>query len=451
VKVAALPGRWVSAAVCLSLLALSSVCDATDLWSAPYEGVREMHRRVDDVDVRVLFVDLTNPSVSLVATRPVDRMITVSEFARRYEADIAMNANFFDVGSCGLMVGEFDVMDRAYEDRCTASIAFGLENEVALFDSTMAPRGPVPAAWMANVLSGKPFLIRDGIPLTHWMRPQHLYRPNPRSVVGLTEDRHTLVMVLADGRRHGVPGLTAFQVIALLREFDVTDAVNLDGGGSTELVMGGAIVNQPSDGRERIVMSHLGVRIRPGAQWDNASLEAYGSPNNVRPGEIATVWLEVRNMGRRSWRAGQSPVLTLDDGAIGYIATVPHEVAPGYVGRFEVRWLARGEGERQLRADLRTPGGEPLPIGPLTFTVNVRAPNARPAPVDERATAVASLAAVQLPQGLGAASIQLGNCSVSPGPVCGGRSYAPLAMAVAITLGARHRRRTLARGRRRTG
>jgi exopolysaccharide biosynthesis protein len=48
-----------------------------------------------------------------------------------------------------------------------------------------------------------------------------------------------------------------------LEDFAVSDAVNLDGGGSTELWIAaeGGIVNRPSDGHERIVMNHLGVRI----------------------------------------------------------------------------------------------------------------------------------------------------------------------------------------------
>lgn len=40
---------------------------------------------------------------------------------------------------------------------------------------------------------------------------------------------------------------------------DVVDAVNFDGGGSSELVIGGKIVNSPSDGRERPVATALTI------------------------------------------------------------------------------------------------------------------------------------------------------------------------------------------------
>jgi hypothetical protein len=43
----------------------------------------------------------------------------------------------------------------------------------------------------------------------------------------------------------------------------VADAVNLDGGGWRALFIAaeGGVVNQPSDGGERPVMNHLGIRV----------------------------------------------------------------------------------------------------------------------------------------------------------------------------------------------
>ena len=42
-----------------------------------------------------------------------------------------------------------------------------------------------------------------------------------------------------------------------LKKFGAVEAINLDGGGSTELVVGGKILNSPSDGEERPVGSVL--------------------------------------------------------------------------------------------------------------------------------------------------------------------------------------------------
>ena len=43
----------------------------------------------------------------------------------------------------------------------------------------------------------------------------------------------------------------------MINQFGAVDAINLDGGGSTELIVKDSIVNSPSDGRERAVGSAL--------------------------------------------------------------------------------------------------------------------------------------------------------------------------------------------------
>ena len=44
-----------------------------------------------------------------------------------------------------------------------------------------------------------------------------------------------------------------------MQSLGAQDAMNLDGGGSSELVLKGDIMNTPSDGQERPVASALGV------------------------------------------------------------------------------------------------------------------------------------------------------------------------------------------------
>jgi len=68
-----------------------------------------------------------------------------------------------------------------------------------------------------------------------------------------------LLLVVADGRREGVPGLTLPELAALLVEVGACTAVNLDGGGSSALWLRDRIVNRPSDGVERKVANHLAV------------------------------------------------------------------------------------------------------------------------------------------------------------------------------------------------
>jgi hypothetical protein len=69
----------------------------------------------------------------------------------------------------------------------------------------------------------------------------------PRTAVGQLADGRD-VLVTVDGRQPGYSiGMTPYQFAELLVSFGVVEATNLDGGGSTTLVMGGRLVNRPSD------------------------------------------------------------------------------------------------------------------------------------------------------------------------------------------------------------
>ena len=60
-----------------------------------------------------------------------------------------------------------------------------------------------------------------------------------------------------DGRQAHSKGMMLDEFARFLIGMEVVDAVNFDGGGSSELVIGGKIVNSPSDGMERPVATAL--------------------------------------------------------------------------------------------------------------------------------------------------------------------------------------------------
>lgn len=74
----------------------------------------------------------------------------------------------------------------------------------------------------------------------------------PRTAVGVTKDGHILLLVV-DGRQKYSVGMTLQELALLLQEYGAVDAMNLDGGGSSEMYVTGRVVNKPSDGRERSV------------------------------------------------------------------------------------------------------------------------------------------------------------------------------------------------------
>lgn len=74
----------------------------------------------------------------------------------------------------------------------------------------------------------------------------------PRTAIGATKDGHVLLAVV-DGRQQHSIGMTLLELALFMQEFGAVDAMNLDGGGSSEMVVKGKIMNKPSDGRERSV------------------------------------------------------------------------------------------------------------------------------------------------------------------------------------------------------
>lgn len=80
----------------------------------------------------------------------------------------------------------------------------------------------------------------------------------PRTALGLKPDGG-LLLVVVDGRQQNSIGMTLLELALFMQELGVQDAMNLDGGGSSEMVLKGKIVNKPSDGRERRVGDALAI------------------------------------------------------------------------------------------------------------------------------------------------------------------------------------------------
>jgi len=86
---------------------------------------------------------------------------------------------------------------------------------------------------------------------------------HPRTAVGVNHNTRQLIMMTVDGRSHSV-GATHAEMAEIMRRYGATDAMHLDGGGSTTMVTqlpGGrhSVANTPSDGGQRRVINALGV------------------------------------------------------------------------------------------------------------------------------------------------------------------------------------------------
>jgi hypothetical protein len=82
----------------------------------------------------------------------------------------------------------------------------------------------------------------------------------PRSAIGKTREG-TLIMATVQNRVNG-PGPTLQEIAQIMRQLGAVDALNLDGGSSTSLYLGGQLLNRSPYSMARI-HNGIGIFIRP--------------------------------------------------------------------------------------------------------------------------------------------------------------------------------------------
>jgi hypothetical protein len=127
------------------------------------------------------------------------------------------------------------------------------------------------AGWQpVEAVGGRPILLRDGAVVPQvdtegsagFAASRH-----PRTAVGIASDGRRLLLVTVDGRQRPYSdGMTLRELANLMRALGARDAINLDGGGSTTMVVKTpaaraiTVVNKPSDPTgERAVGNALGI------------------------------------------------------------------------------------------------------------------------------------------------------------------------------------------------
>jgi exopolysaccharide biosynthesis protein len=85
----------------------------------------------------------------------------------------------------------------------------------------------------------------------------HSKYANPRTMLGQKKD-HTFLSVVTEGRSSTNVGLKCTEEAELMKLLGAWNAVNLDGGGSTEMIVDNKIMNTPTDsGKERSIGSAI--------------------------------------------------------------------------------------------------------------------------------------------------------------------------------------------------
>ena len=140
-----------------------------------------------------------------------------------------------------------------------------------------------------TAISGGPLLVQNGKAQKIRSAPDDAYElssmleRHPRTAFGWNDQSFFLVQV--DGRQKDLSlGMTLDELSAYLVKLGCTDAMNLDGGGSSSLWFEGKVRNNPCDGYERSIANSLIVlRKKPNADGKNpASTNAGALPERSR-------------------------------------------------------------------------------------------------------------------------------------------------------------------------
>lgn len=255
-------------------------------------------------------IDLTDPRVSVQVALADDRdpdgdgpcvgmLDTTSSAAKRLDFDITMNASFFAaptakeaagkkiryfVGNCtypeGWHFSAGKLISKPAKNAMRSTIVVHDTGKISIEDDLRE----LPADTRFAV-SGNATVLKNGMAIAAASPPVR----HPRSSVGISADGRTLLMVAVDGRQSTVEespykrvhsrGMTMNELGELMRSLGANDAINLDGGGSTSLVLKDphtgvfTIANQPSD------FSTLGIPVaieRPVADVIGIRVERFG-------------------------------------------------------------------------------------------------------------------------------------------------------------------------------
>ncbi len=124
---------------------------------------------------------------------------------------------------------------------------------------------------LKELVGGDRIILADGtITDNNWVQL------HPRTGMGYSQDGSKVILTVVDGRSTVAAGVSTKQLADIMKQSGAHWALNLDGGGSSVMVVRDRISNTPSDGAERAVANAmLFVSTAPPALADSFALDRY--------------------------------------------------------------------------------------------------------------------------------------------------------------------------------
>lgn len=288
-------------------------------WQPLFEGIDYATGFSDEPvpqKVNSLRVDLLNPNIQFLSTPsngslPEETIAqTTSKFLDRFDLQVAVNANFF-APCCNAISEPKNLIGLAISNGEIVSPSDGIisENIGEVPNSLLITQDNQAEIASTNPnddftqtftgVSAGPRLLLDGKILVDEIPPDDFSDLNPRTAVGISQDKQFLILTTIDGRQPDFSeGATLYQTAQWLIRFGAYQGLNLDGGGSTTMVQedrfgNPQVLNRFSGEAERFNGNNFGV-------YANSLIASVPEPGSlVGLGLFSLVFLTWKRSNRR--------------------------------------------------------------------------------------------------------------------------------------------------------
>lgn len=227
-----------------------------------FQGVRCIER-IQIAPVKqvtyIVQIDILAPGIHFMTTPPNGEegpretwCETTASFVRKTKAQLGINGNFYyndketHTELLGLAVSNGVVVSPWDGGWAKYAVNLGKDNRITFLERPENGSGTtrtIPETDLYNVLSGNQMLLKDGKIQVSEEGERH-----PRTGIGKSED-NKLLLLIADGRQPEYSvGMTYYEMAKTFQSYGAVDALALDGGGSTTLVIANpepCVINAP--------------------------------------------------------------------------------------------------------------------------------------------------------------------------------------------------------------
>ncbi|MGD1848047.1 MAG: phosphodiester glycosidase family protein [Salibacteraceae bacterium] len=241
------------------------------IWERPIDGATDLLILRKESEPRVVIylaiVDLSYPNLEVFITPEFQEKSLTSDFAKRFGCSIAINGEAGNTMYKGSGLGEWTgnwiskgkAVLQTDSDR-RPFLSFDRFNHPKYFKASEVDTANTDEKY--NTIWGRFDLLVGGA----YQAPER-DRPYARTIMAIDESGDRLFLLIADGKRPEYSiGLHREVAASLLQSLGASDGMVCDQGGSSCMYLSslGGIINRPadSDGYERVVYSHFGLKVR---------------------------------------------------------------------------------------------------------------------------------------------------------------------------------------------